>query len=41
MGPGFEGRFLLFLDEAHVVVTWLVAEEICVVTLLKIESIPS
>lgn len=40
VGGGFEGRFFHFLDDAPVVITWLVAQEICVVTLLQIENIP-
>jgi hypothetical protein len=40
LGLGFEGRFFHFLESIPVVVTWLLAEEICVVTLLRIEYIP-
>lgn len=41
VGLGFQGRFFRYLEAAPVIVTWLVAEEICVVTVLRIESIPS
>jgi hypothetical protein len=40
LGPGFPGRFFEILDTCPVAVTWLVAEEICDVTLLRIENLP-
>ena len=38
---GFEGRFIRYLETAPVVVTWLVVEELCLVTVLRVENIPS
>jgi hypothetical protein len=40
LGPGFPGRFFEFPEGSTTAVTWLVVEEICVVTLLRIENIP-
>ena len=40
VGQGFAGRFYHFIDMVPVVVTWLLAPEICVVTLVRIEYIP-
>lgn len=40
VGLGFAGRFFHFLEAVPVVVTWLIAGSICVVTLLRIEYIP-
>lgn len=41
VGLGFEGRFFQYLETVPIIVYWLVAEEICVVTLIQIENIPS
>jgi hypothetical protein len=41
MDAPFEGRFFEILKEANVVVTWMTVPKICVVTLLRIENIPS
>lgn len=40
VGMGFEGRFIRYLDIAPVLVTWLVVEELCLVTVLRVENIP-
>jgi len=40
IGMGFEGRFIRYLETAPVVVTWLVVEELCLVTVLRVENIP-
>ena len=40
VGMGYQGRFFRYLDTVPVIVYWLIAEELCVVSLLQIESIP-
>lgn len=40
-GPPFQNRFYYFLPDAPVVVTWIAEREICVVSLVRIESIPT
>jgi hypothetical protein len=40
VGPGFPNRYFQFLAHTPVVVTWLIADEICVVTLLRLENVP-